>query len=114
LDPLFYTQLVSCGTGALAQGSAAAFGRSQALSRLDDPRRLVFLEQPGHGVMVAEKWPAEGTPDRAFDTIHQYLLDGRLQMTLDIPQGPITWETVRGSDGRRLQRKVATELAPVA
>jgi hypothetical protein len=113
LDPLFYTQLVSCGTGALAQGSAAAFGRSQALRRLEDPRRLVFLEQPGHGVMVAEKWPPEADTNGAFETIHQYLLDGRLQMTLDIPQGPIAWETTLGTGGRRLQRKVSTELTPV-
>ena len=110
LDPLYYTQLVSCGTGALAQGTAAAFARSSALRRLDDPRRLVFLEQPGHGVMVAEKWSPEGG---AFDTTYEYLKAGHLQMTLEIPQGPIAWETVTGSDGYPLERKVNAELAPV-
>jgi hypothetical protein len=114
LDPLYYTQLVSCGTGALAQGTAAAFARSSALHRLDDPRRLVFLEQPGHGVMVAEKWAPEGQADGAFDTIYAYLQAGHFQMTLDIPQGPIAWETVTGQDRRTLERKASVELAPVA
>jgi hypothetical protein len=111
LDPLYYTQLVSCGTGALAQGTATAFRRSQALASLHDPRRVVFLEQPGHGVMVAEKWAPEGHSSAAFDTIYAYLRAGHLEMTLDIPQGPIAWETVLEPDGRRMVRKVPVELA---
>jgi hypothetical protein len=114
LDPLYYTQLVSCGTGALAAGTAAAFARSDALRRLDDPRRLVFLEQPGHGVMVAEKWPKPADDRPAFETIYKYLQAGHIQMTLDIPQGPITWESVIGPDGRTLERKTAVELEHVA
>ncbi len=113
LEPLYYTQLVSCGTGALAEGTAAAFARSAALRRLDDPRRLVFLEQPGHGVMIAEKW-SDATDGRApFETIHEYLKAGHLQMTLDIPQGPIAWEGITGADGRTYQRKATVELERV-
>jgi hypothetical protein len=114
LEPLYYTQLVSCGTGPLALGTASAFARSKALRDLNDPRRLVFLEQPGHGVMVAEKWSDASDGRTAFETIHAYLQAGHIQMTLDIPQGPITWETMTDTDGRTLQRKVASELESVA
>ena len=112
LDPLYYTQLVSCGTGALAEGTATAFARSQSLKDLGDPRRVIFLEQPGHGVMVVEKWPAQADGSRPFETIHEYLSSGVLQMTLDIAQGPVHWEMAAGSDGRTLMRRVTeAELA---
>jgi hypothetical protein len=111
LEPLYYTQLVSCGTGALAEGTAAAFARSQALQDLSDPRRLVFLEQPGHGVMVVEKWPAEPDGSGPFDTIYEYLSTGLLQMTLDIAQGPIQWQSTQGVDGYSAMRRV-TEPEP--
>jgi hypothetical protein len=111
LDPLYYTQLVSCGTGALADGTAVAFGRSKSLCNPQDPRAVVFLEQPGHGVVVVEKWPAAGSAARPFETIHNYLAAGHLQMTLDIAQGPVHWEPVWSADGRRLMRRV-TEREP--
>lgn len=112
LAPLFYTQLVSCGTGALAEGTGEAFARSVALKDLRDPRRVVFLEQPGHGVMVIEKWPSEDDGSRPFDTIHDYLSTGALQMTLDIAQGPVHWESSLGADGQTLMRRVTEpELA---
>ena len=63
--------------------------------------------------MVAEKWPSQGDSG-AFETIYEYLKAGLIQMTLDIPQGPIAWETVTDPDGHHLERKVSTELAPVA
>jgi hypothetical protein len=107
LEPLFYTQLVSCGTGALAAGTAAAFARSAALRDLEDPRRIVVLEQPGHGVMIAEKWPGPDGPHEPFATIHEYLRAGHLRMTLDIPQGPVAWEERVSLDGRRLRFKAA-------
>jgi len=113
LEPLYYTQLVSCGTGALAEGTAAAFARSESLRDLRDPRRVVFLEQPGHGVMVVEKWPPAPDSSRPFDTIHEYLSNGRLQMTFDIAQGPVHWESSLGADGVRLMRRV-TERELVA
>ena len=106
LDPLYYTQLVSCGTGALANATAAAFSRSQSLHNLHDPRALVFLEQPGHGVMVVEKWPAPGVQTAPFETIRQYLRAGYLSMTYDIAQGPVEWEPQPGPDGRPMMRRV--------
>ena len=106
LDPLYYTQLVSCGTGALADGTATAFARSQSLHDMRDPRRVIFLEQPGHGVMVVEKWPPEEDENRPFDTIHDYLSDGTLQMTLDIAQGPVHWELATDPDDRVMMRRV--------
>ena len=111
LDPLYYTQLVSCGTGALAEGTALAFSRSKSLANLQDPRAVVFLEQPGHGVMVVEKWPAAGSATRPFETIRSYLAAGHLQMTLDIAQGPVHWEPAWSADGRRMMRRV-TEREP--
>jgi hypothetical protein len=112
LDPLFYSQLVSCGTGALAEGTATAFARSESLKDLHDPRRVIFLEQPGHGVMVVEKWPASDDGTGAFDTIHDYLSSGVLQMTLDIAQGLVRWEMAPGPDGHSLMRRITEpELA---
>jgi len=112
LAPLFYSQLVSCGTGALAEGTAAAFARSASLKDLSDPRRVIFLEQPGHGVMVVEKWPPTDDGSQPFETIHDYLSRGVLQMTLDIAQGLIRWEMVPGADGQsRMQRITEPELA---
>jgi hypothetical protein len=112
LDPLYYIQLVSCGTGALAEGTATAFARSQALKDLRDPRRIIFLEQPGHGVMVVEKWPPVADGSRPFDTIHDYLTAGHLKMTLDIAQGPVHWEPVTDAEGRPVMRRVTEpELA---
>ena len=107
LEPLYYTQLVSCGTGALANATAAAFARSAALRDPKDPRQVVFLEQPGHGVMVVEKWPAPGSETAAFDAIHEYLRAGHLAMTYDIAQGPVQWEPQIGLAGRRLMRRVS-------
>jgi hypothetical protein len=108
LDPLYYTQLVSCGTGPLAAGTADAFARSQALRDLSDPRQVVFLEQPGHGVMVVEKWPAPGDGRPPFETIREYLAAGHLQMTFDIAQGPVDWEA-RIAAGQALWRQRVLE-----
>jgi hypothetical protein len=106
LGPLYYTQLVSCGTGALAEGTAAAFAASESLRDLNDPRRVIFLEQPGHGVMVVEKWPPKDDGTQPFETIHDYLSSGVLQMTLEVAQGPVHWEMAAGTDGRRVMRRV--------
>jgi hypothetical protein len=116
LDPLYYTQLVSCGTGPLAAGTSAAFSRSTALRDLADPRRVVFLEQPGHGVMMVEKWPALGSSEPPFSGFLAALQAGHIQMSLEIAQGPIEWErTVSGwrvTLHRRLQPEAVAHLAP--
>lgn len=103
LDDLYYAHLVSCGTGPLARATSAAFGRSATLNNIDDPRKVVFLEQPGHGAMLIEKW-VPGT--RAFETTHAYLRAGHLRMTMDVPQGPVEWRTVAAEDGRQRVQKV--------
>jgi hypothetical protein len=106
LDPLYYTQLVSCGTGPLAAGTAQAFSRAAALRHLDDPRQVVFLEQPGHGVMLVEKWPADdGLSRPPFETVRQCLESGALRMSFEIAQGPVCWEAAEEA-GREMRRRV--------
>ncbi len=107
LEPTYYTQLVSCGTVPLAQATAAAFGRSTALRDLDDPRRVAFLEQPGHGVVVVEKWPPAGQDEPAFSAIQQCLEDGALQVALAIPQGRVCWAPASDAADTRRLKKVA-------
>ena len=102
LDEPFYDYLVSCGTGALASGTARAFQRSEALRDLADPRGLVILEQPGHGVVIVEKWMEGKGP---FETIQEYLEKGLIKMTMDVPQGHIAWEERSGPNGHRLRAK---------
>ena len=104
LAPPFYTYLVSCGTGALAHGTAEAFARSTALQSFDDARQIVFLEQPGHGVVVVEKWAADRAP---FDLIEEALANGDLKVTSEVPQGPVEWIPAQLPDGRRVMRKKA-------
>jgi hypothetical protein len=87
---------VSCGTGALASGTAQAFRRSQSLADLNDPRGVIVLEQPGHGVVIVEKWVEGKGP---FETIREYLEQGRLKMTMEVPQGRIQWRTRRLDNG---------------
>lgn len=98
----YYTHLVSCGTGALAEGTESAFGRSAALQNLDDPRKVIFLEQPGHGVVVVEKWVEGKQP---FEVIHDFLTEGHLKMTLEVPQGEVAWEEQTRLDGSRVRQK---------
>ncbi len=109
LEPLYYTQLVSCGTGPLALGTAAAFGRSEALRDLTDPRRVVFLEQPGHGVMLIEKWPAADSNEPPFSAILQALDAGHIRMSFNIAQGPMSWEQTSADGEVTLQRMLAPE-----
>jgi len=103
LDDLYYDYLVSCGTGALASGTARAFARSASLREPSDPRGVVFLEQPGHGVVIVEKWVDGKGP---FESIRETLDSGRLRMTMRVPQGPVQWESTSGADGRPLTLKI--------
>lgn len=98
----YYHHLVSCGTGALARGTTTAFASSTALCDLADPRAVVFLEQPGHGVVIVEKWIEGKQP---FEVIHDYLTEGHLQMTPAVPQGPVAWRPGQTSDGRLVVQK---------
>lgn len=118
LDPLYYTQLVSCGTGPLADGTATAFGRSEALRNLADPRRVIFLEQPGHGVMLVEKWPAPGDAQPPFSAILEALEAGHIHLSFNIAQGPMHWERTSADGVVTLHRMLAPEavadLAPTS
>jgi hypothetical protein len=109
LDEPYYDYLVSCGTGALAGGTAQAFQRSQSLRDLNDPRGIIVLEQPGHGVVIVEKWVAGKGP---FETIHDCLEQGRLKMTMEVPQGRTGWRrSGRSNNGRVMVEKEFERLA---
>jgi hypothetical protein len=86
LDDPFYHYLVSCGTGAQAQGIKAAFARSEALRNPDDPRQVVFTVLPGHGAMIVEKWAPGKAP---FQVIWEYMDAGYIQIAKAVPQGPM-------------------------
>lgn len=84
----YYRHLVSCGTGGLAIGTEASFSASVAMAAIDEPRQIAFLEQPGHGIIVVEKWDATAQP---FDLIQRALDEGWLDLTMDVPQGMAFW-----------------------
>ncbi|MBI3360765.1 MAG: hypothetical protein HY023_06605 [Chloroflexi bacterium] len=111
LDGLYYDYLVSCGTGALASGTAQAFMRSATLRDFADPLGVVFLEQPGHGVVIIEKWVEGKDP---FETIHEYLETGRLKMTMQVPQGRVYWGRETAEYGRVLMQKAPGPAEAVA
>lgn len=92
LDEMFEVFPVSCGTLPLAEASADAFRRSVALRDDHDPRLIVFLEQPGHGVILVEKWSEEREP---FDAIHHALVSGDLVLSKRVPQGESKWDESR-------------------
>jgi hypothetical protein len=69
----------------------------------------VFLEQPGHGVIVVEKWLPGAEPGRPFDLIHSALTNGRLQMSYDIAQGPVQW-AADSSNSHLLMRRARTQF----
>jgi hypothetical protein len=97
LDPPYYHYLVSCGTGAQAQGIKDAFARSEALQNPQDPRQVVFTVLPGHGIVIVEKWVSGTTP---FQVMWEYMDAGYLEVENRVPQGPM--EYVPGLDGRML------------
>ncbi len=89
LDPPYYHYLVSCATEAQAIGVKAAFARSEALRRPDDPRQVVFTVLPGHGVVMVEKW----MPDKApFQLLWEFMDEGILTVDAHVPQGPMWYE----------------------
>ena len=94
LYPQYYHYIVSCATGAQAQGIKDAFARSAALQNPDDPRQVVFTVLPGHGTMIAEKWVPGKVP---FEIIWEYMDAGYLQVDNRIPQGPMAYAP--GPDG---------------
>lgn len=94
LDLPFYRYLVSCGTGAQAEGIRSAFARAEALLNPGDPRQVVFTVLPGHGVMIVEKWVPGTVP---FQTIWEYMDAGHIVIDRLVPQGPMSF--LPGDDG---------------
>jgi hypothetical protein len=95
LDPPYYHYLVSCATGAQAEGIVRAFGRSEALRDPADPRRLAFTVLPGHGAVILEKWAPGKAP---FQLIWEHMDAGLLEVDPWVPQGPMRY--VEGEDSR--------------
>jgi hypothetical protein len=89
LQPSYYHYPVSCATGAQAEGIKEAFSRADSLQNQDDPRQLVFVLLPGHGVVIAEKWVPGKVP---FQAIWEAMDDGTLVLDDRVPQGPIRFE----------------------
>ncbi len=108
LDPAYYDYPVSCGSEAQARGIEGAFSRSEALRNPGDPRRVVFVILPGHGVMMAEKWTPGKVP---FQTIWEYMDAGYLQVVPGVPQGRLSYHP--RSDGL-LRLRSADPLAEMA
>jgi hypothetical protein len=92
LEPQYYHYIVSCATGAQAQGIKDAFARSSALRSPEDPRQVVFTVLPGHGTMIAEKWVAGKTP---FQAIWESMDAGHLCVDNRVPQGPMAYRLDR-------------------
>ena len=88
LDAPYYHYLVSCGTGAQAQGIKAAFARSEVLRHPKDPRQVVFTVLPGHGAMIVEKWVPGKAP---FQVIWEYMDAGYIHIAKAVPQGPMDY-----------------------
>lgn len=84
LDAPYYRYLVSCGTGAQAEGIRAAFAQAEALLDPADPRQVVFTVLPGHGTMIVEKWVPGTVP---FQTIWEYMDAGYIVIDRLVPQG---------------------------
>jgi hypothetical protein len=90
LDPPFYHYPVSCSTEAQARAIKAAFSRSEALGSPEDERQIVFTVLPGHGVVIVEKWVPGKAP---FQIIWECMDDGSLQISSQVPQGPLRYQT---------------------
>lgn len=94
LESQYYHYIVSCATGAQAQGIRDAFAHSLALQNPEDPRQVAFTVLPGHGTVIVEKWVAGKMP---FQVIWEYMDAGYLQVDNRIPQGPMAFTP--GPDG---------------
>lgn len=88
LDTPYYHYPVSCATEAQARAIVSAFTRSEALTKPDDPRQVVFTVLPGHGIVITEKWVPGKSP---FQVIWEHMDEGYLQISSRIPQGPLAY-----------------------
>jgi hypothetical protein len=97
MDPTHYFYPYTCGTDGLARATWEAFGKSDVLNDLADPREVVFAQQVGHGVVVVAKKSHDG----AFAPIMNAVQEGDLVLDFKaVPQGREVWE--RGGIWTRL------------
>jgi hypothetical protein len=94
MEPQYHHYIVSCATGAQAEGIKGAFARSAALTNPDDPRQVAFTILPGHGSLIVEKWLPGKAP---FQLIWEHMDAGYLQVDNRIPQGLLSYAP--GPDG---------------
>lgn len=88
LDPAYYHYPVSCSTEAQADAIINAFSRSEALTRPDDPRQVIFTILPGHGLVIVEKWVSGKAP---FQAIWETMDAGDLEIQSQVPQGLLAY-----------------------
>ena len=100
LSAQYYYYIVSCATGAQAEGIREAFSHSESLLNPSDPRQVAFTVLPGHGVVIAEKWVVGKAP---FQVIWECMDAGYLQVTARVPQGPMDYYA---GPGGRMQLRV--------
>ena len=89
LEPRYYHYPVSCATEAQADGIKQAFSHSESLQDANDPRQIVFVLLPGHGVVIVEKWVPGKMP---FQAIWEAMDEGTLVLDDRVPQGLIHFE----------------------
>jgi hypothetical protein len=104
LDAPFVRYLVTCSTEAQALGIADAFARSVALRDPEDPRTVVFSILPGHGLLMCEKWVPGTLP---FEALLSAIDSGRLELSQNVPQGPMHYAPF----GERMVLRLGEERA---
>ena len=62
--------------------------------------------------MMVEKWPAPDESEAPFSAFLQVLEAGHIRMTLNIAQGPMTWERVSRGGHISMERILAPEALP--
>jgi len=62
------------------------------------------LEQPGHGIMVIEKWDRQSPEKAPFETLRAYLEAGHIKVSMDVPQSEIKWIETHQAGTRRMEK----------
>ncbi len=75
----------SCGTDLLARATVEAFSKARAFRDPDGLPRAILLEQPNHGIVVAELWRDPPTVP-CFEATLNLFAAGEIEWTYAIPQ----------------------------
>jgi ribulose-5-phosphate 4-epimerase/fuculose-1-phosphate aldolase len=75
----------SCGTDLLARATVEAFSKARAFHNPDGLPRAVLLEQPNHGIVVAELW-RDPPAVPCFEATLDLFAAGEIEWTYAIPQ----------------------------